>query len=197
MAFGIRSKEEKERQCKSAVQKTLREMDKRIQTLKNQGTQYEKLAALAIKEELPEQITLTKKVLKLIENEAIRTKEMRMQVSTFAEIREMMKGAENFTSAMSVISKGISKSSTINTSEVLKGIQIAMETIAKQTEEMAEMLKLSQDSIGSFSDNFGGNVTDVEVEKRIYGDMSDGVAINADNSDVEAQMERIRQKLKD
>ena len=60
----FKSKAEKERERRMAVNKAMNELEKRIKKLENQEQVYINAARTAMREALPEQIELAKKALK-------------------------------------------------------------------------------------------------------------------------------------
>ena len=187
----FKSKAEKEQERRMLVKKSMRELEKRINKLKEQEATYIKAAQVAMREELPEQIKLAKEALKMTISERKRTYKMLLNAQIISQMKDMTAMTNEFLQAIHVISKDIAGSTTADMSKLTGELKQAMEKVSEQTENLGEMLEESQDTVGDFS---AGNslVSDDEIDKLVYGN-SQGASSSA--SDIDAELEMLKRQL--
>lgn len=187
----FKSKAEKEQERRMLVKKSMRELEKRINKLKEQEATYIKAAQVAMREELPEQIKLAKEALKMTISERKRTYKMLLNAQIISQMKDMTAMTNEFLQAIHVISKDIAGSTTADMNKLTGELKMAMEKVSEQTENLGEMLEESQDTVGDFS---AGNslVSDDEIDKLVYGN-SQGATSSA--SDIDAELEMLKRQL--
>lgn len=164
----FKSKAEKEQERKMQVRKSMKELEKRINKLKEQETKYVQMAQVAMREELPDQIKLAKEALKLTISERKRTYKMLLNAQIMSQMKDMSAMTNEFLQAMQVISKDIAGSTTADMGKISRDIQLAMDRVSEQTETFSDMLEDSQDNMTDFSES-SSLVSDDDVDKLIYG----------------------------
>ena len=85
----FKSKAEKEQERRMLVKKSMRELEKRINKLKEQEATYVRAAQVAMREELPEQIKLAKEALKMTISERKRTYKMLLNAQIISQMKDM------------------------------------------------------------------------------------------------------------
>ena len=187
----FKSKAEKEQERRMLVKKSMRELEKRINKLKEQEATYVRAAQVAMREELPEQIKLAKEALKMTISERKRTYKMLLNAQIISQMKDMTAMTNEFLQAIHVISKDIAGSTTADMNKLTGELKVAMEKVSEQTENLGEMLEESQDTVGDFS---AGNalVGDDEIDKLVYGN-SQGAT--SSTSDIDAELEMLKKQL--
>lgn len=187
----FKSKAEKEQERRMLVKKSMRELERRINKLKEQEATYIRAAQVAMREELPEQIKLAKEALKMTISERKRTYKMLLNAQIISQMKDMTAMTNEFLQAIHVISKDIAGSTTADMSKLTGELKLAMEKVSEQTENLGEMLEESQDTVGDFS---AGNalVGDDEIDKLVYGNSQGSTA---STSDIDAELEMLKKQL--
>ena len=187
----FKSKAEKEQERRMLVKKSMRELEKRINKLKEQEATYVRAAQVAMREELPEQIKLAKEALKMTISERKRTYKMLLNAQIISQMKDMTAMTNEFLQAIHVISKDIAGSTTADMNKLTGELKIAMEKVSEQTENLGEMLEESQDTVGDFSAG-SSLVSDDEIDKLVYGN-SQGAT--SSTSDIDAELEMLKKQL--
>ena len=173
------------------VKKSMRELEKRINKLKEQEATYVRAAQVAMREELPEQIKLAKEALKMTISERKRTYKMLLNAQIISQMKDMTAMTNEFLQAIHVISKDIAGSTTADMNKLTGELKVAMEKVSEQTENLGEMLEESQDTVGDFT--VGSSlVSDDEIDKLVYGN-SQGAT--SSTSDIDAELEMLKKQL--
>jgi hypothetical protein len=187
----FKSKAEKEQERRMLVKKSMRELEKRINKLKEQEATYVRAAQVAMREELPEQIKLAKEALKMTISERKRTYKMLLNAQIISQMKDMTAMTNEFLQAIHVISKDIAGSTTADMNKLTGELKVAMEKVSEQTENLGEMLEESQDTVGDFT--VGSSlVSDDEIDKLVYGN-SQGAT--SSTSDIDAELEMLKKQL--
>ncbi len=167
----FKSKQEKEFEKKQQVKQALRELDKRIVTLRKKEEIYIGIAKKAIEENLPDQVELAKKALKMTISERKHTQKMLLNAQIISQMRDMGQMTNEFLNAMHIISKDIAQTTVTDMSSVTDELRMAMDKVSTQTEELTDMLEDAESDITDYTQN--ADVADAEIEKRIYGSGSE------------------------
>lgn len=186
----FKSKEEKMRERKMLVRKSMKELNKRIKNLEAQEEKYIKAAQIAIKEELPDQVRLAKQALKLTIAERKRTYKMLLNAEIISQMKDTASMTKDFLQAVHVISKDIAGSASADMSKISGELKLAMEKVSAQSEELEDMLEDTNDDFDDISVE-SSLVSDDEIDRRIYG----GVAKESEVSDIDAELEKLKSQL--
>lgn len=192
--FGIKSKAEKEQERKMLVRKSMRELENRINKLKEQEAKYVKAAQIAIREELPEQIALAKHCLQITIAERKRTYKMLLNAQILSQMKDTTAMTKQFLDAVHVISKDIAATAGVDMSKLSEELRVAMDKVSDQTAQLEDMMSESQDSFSEFSSEKPA-VTDDKLDQMIYGNASAGESSGASDSFVNSEMEELRKML--
>lgn len=166
----FKSKQEKEMEQKQKVKQSMRELQRRIEKLKQQEDSYKQAAQYAIKEELPAQLELAKKALKLTISERKRTQQMLLNAQIISQLRDMTKMTSQFLEAVRTISTDIAKTTGTDMSAVTNDLRLAMEKVSAQTDTLGDMMQDAEMEIGEQAN--GADVSNAEIDKLIYGNMA-------------------------
>lgn len=186
----FKSKEEKMRERKMLVRKSMKELNKRIKNLEDQEEKYIKAAQIAIKEELPDQVRLAKQALKLTIAERKRTYKMLLNAEIISQMKDTAAMTKDFLQAVHVISKDIAGSASADMSKISGELKLAMDKVSEQSEELENMLEDTNDDFDDISVE-SSLVSDDEIDKRIYG----GAAKESKDSDIDAELEKLKSQL--
>ena len=189
----FKSKAEKEQERRMLVKKSMRELEKRIQKLKEQETKYVQAAQIAIREQLPDQEKLAKEALKMTISERKRTYKMLLNAQIISQMKDMSAMTGEFLNAIHVISKDIAGSTSTDMSKLTTELKMAMEKVADQTENLSELMEESQEDVSEFSVQ-SSLVSDDEIEKRIYGGAESANA-NVSDASIDAELEAMKKLL--
>lgn len=186
----FKSKAEKERERRMAVNKAMNELEKRIKKLENQEQVYINAARTAMREALPEQIELAKKALKLTIGEKKRTFAMLVNLKIVSQMKEMSSMTTDFVNALGDIGKSIAVNTAQDMSKFVGEIQEAMEKVTAQTEEVIDVLEYNQSEVGAFADKLS-SVDDTDIDNRIYGQTQS----NLSDDDIEKKLASLREEI--
>lgn len=186
----FKSKAEKERERRMAVNKAMNQLERRIKKLEDQEQVYINAAKVAMREALPEQIELAKKALKLTIGEKKRTFAMLVNLRIVSQMKEMSAMTTDFVHALGDIGKSIAANTTEDMSKFVNEIQEAMEKVTAQTEEVIEVLESNQNEVGIFADKIS-NVDDTEIDNKIYGKSQSGMS----NDEIEKKLASLREEI--
>ncbi len=186
----FKSKAEKERERRMAVNKAMNQLERRIKKLEDQEQVYINAAKVAMREALPEQIELAKKALKLTIGEKKRTFAMLVNLRIVSQMKEMSAMTTDFVHALGDIGKSIAANTTEDMSKFVNEIQEAMEKVTAQTEEVIEVLESNQNEVGVFADKIS-NVDDTEIDNKIYGKSQSGMS----NDEIEKKLASLREEI--
>lgn len=186
----FKSKAEKERERRMAVNKAMNQLERRIKKLEDQEQVYINAAKVAMREALPEQIELAKKALKLTIGEKKRTFAMLVNLRIVSQMKEMSAMKTDFVHALGDIGKSIAANTTEDMSKFVNEIQEAMEKVTAQTEEVIEVLESNQNEVGVFADKIS-NVDDTEIDNKIYGKSQSGMS----NDEIEKKLASLREEI--
>ena len=188
----FKSKAEKEQERKMLVKKSMRELEKRIQKLKEQEVRYVQAAKIAIREQLPDQEKLAKEALKMTMSERKRTYKMLLNAQIISQMKDMSAMTGEFLNAIHVISKDIAGSTSTDMSKLTVELKSAIAKVADQTEQLGEIMEESQDDVSEFSVNTS-LVSDDEIEKMVYG--SDTATTNSDDTLIDSELEALKKLI--
>lgn len=188
----FKSKAEKEQERRMQVKRSMRELEKRIRKLEEQESKYVQLAKQGMDVGLPEQVKLAKEALRMTISERKRTYKMYLNAQIISQMKDMTAMTNEFLSAIHVISKDITGSTTADMSKLSNELRMAMERVSEQTENLGEMLEDSQDDVMDFS---VGNslVSDDELDSMIYGTAS--ATTSTSSMSIDAELEALKQQL--
>ena len=186
----FKSKAEKERERRMAVNKAMNELEKRIKKLENQEQVYINAARTTMREALPEQIELAKKALKLTIGEKKRTFAMLVNLKIVSQMKEMSSMTTDFVNALGDIGKSIAVNTAQDMSKFVGEIQEAMEKVTAQTEEVIDVLEFNQSEVGAFADKLS-SVDDTDIDNRIYGQTQS----NLSDDDIEKKLASLREEI--
>lgn len=188
----IKSKAQKEQERRMQVKRSMRELEKRINKLKEQEGVYIKAAQVAMREELPDQIKLAKEALKMTISERKRTYKMLLNAQIISQMKDMSAMTNEFLQAVHVISKDIAGTTNADITKLSSELKHAMAKVSEQTENLGEMLEEAQDDVGDFSTE-NALVSDDEIDKLIYG----GAAAPSGDSAIDSELEQLKRQLND
>lgn len=186
----FKSKEEKAQEKRMIVKKSMKELERRIQKLSAQEQKYIESAKVAMREELPEQLSLAKQALKLTIAERKRTYKMLLNAEIISQMKDMTSMTGEFLGAVQVLSREIAQNTGINMTKIQNELNLAMGKMAAQTDNLEQMLEDSQDNIQDYS-NDNDIVTDTEIDKLIYGGTS-----TVSTQDINSELEELKNRLK-
>lgn len=186
----FKSKAEKEQERRMAVRRSMKELEKRIVTLKKLEAEHIRSAQEAMREELPDQIKLAKEALKLTISERKRTYKMLLNARIISQMRDMSNMTSEFLNAISIISKDIANTTNADMSKLSGELRNAMDKMTQQTEDLGEMLEDSQDYMGDFSEG-SSLVSDDEIDKLIYGRGGEG----ATDAELDDELAALKKQL--
>jgi len=189
----FKSKAEKEQERRMLVKKSMRELEKRIQKLKEQEAKYVQAAQIAIREQLPDQEKLAKEALKMTMSERKRTYKMLLNAQIISQMKDMSAMTGEFLNAIHVISKDIAGSTSTDMSKLTVELKSAMAKVADQTEQLGEIMEESQDDVSEFSVNTS-LVSDDEIEKMVYGSAGATTA-NAEDASIDSELEALKKLI--
>ena len=164
----FKTKQEKEQERKMLVKQSMKELEKRIRKLKEQEAVYIKAAIVAQEENLPQQIQLAKDALKMTISERKRTMQMLLNAQIISQMRDMSAMTGEFLKAVHNISKSIAVTSNQDVAKISSDLKKAMGMVEAQTENLADMLDDSQDSLTDYSEGMS-SISDAEIDQLIYG----------------------------
>lgn len=188
----FKTKQEKEQERKMLVKQSMKELEKRIRKLKEQETVYIKAAIVAQEENLPQQIQLAKDALKMTISERKRTMQMLLNAQIISQMRDMSAMTGEFLKAVHNISKSIAVTSNQDVAKISSDLKKAMGMVEAQTENLADMLDDSQDSLTDYSEGMS-SISDAEIDQMIYG-ASGSHANNLDLS-IDQELRALQQEL--
>lgn len=191
----FKTKAEKEQERKMLVKKSMRELEKRINKLKEQEGKYVQAAQIAIREQLPDQEKLAKEALKMTISERKRTYKMLLNAQIISQMKDMSAMTGEFLNAIHVISKDIAGSTSADMSKLSGELKAAMDKVATQTENLGEMLEDSQEDMTDFSVS-SSLVADSEIDSMIYGNGQSMGMGAGDSLSIDDELEALKNQLK-
>ena len=166
----FKSKEEKERERKMEVRRAIAKMEKRIADLERDEAYYIEQAKICIKQDLPEQLTLTKNALRDTITNKKRTYMMLLNTRVLNQMKESAASTRGFLETVQTISKSIAVNiSGVDMRKIQTGLSNAMEQVNSRTEELEELLAESQDTYNTQAVK-NSTTTDEDLEAMIYGE---------------------------
>ena len=194
----FKSKAEKEQERRMLVKQSMKELEKRVRKLKEQEAVYVRAAKTAQEENLPKQIQLAKDALKMTISERKRTMEMLLNAQIISQMRDMSAMTGEFLKAVHNISKSIAGTTSQDVNKISAELKVAMSKVENQTENLADMLEDSQDSVSDFSTD-NSLVGDDEIKSLIYGNgsssSSSSSASSTDNSALDDELEALKKLI--
>lgn len=188
----FKSKEEKERERRLLVRKSMKELDNRIKKLKLQEEKYIRAAQVAIKEELPDQVKLAKQALKMTIAERKRTYKMLLNAEIISQMKDTTAMTKDFLQAVHIISKDIAGSTSADMNKLSGELRAAMDKVSAQTEDLESMLEDTQEDFDDINTE-SSMVTDDEIDKLIYG--ASGANSTADGL-IDTELDQLKKLLK-
>lgn len=187
----FKSKEEKERERRMLVRRSMKELETRIKKLKLQEEKYIKAAQVAIKEELPDQVKLAKQALRMTIAERKRTYKMLLNAEIISQMKDTTAMTKDFLQAVHVISKDIAGSASADMSKLSNELRAAMDKVSAQTEDLEEMLENSSEDFDDMNTE-SSMITDDEIDRMIYGAGTEATA----DSLIDSELEQLKNQLK-
>lgn len=186
-----KSIEEKEIERKLEERKALSKIERRIVELEESGKRQINNIKEADRDGLIEQAKLARATYKMTLGERGRTIGMYIEMQSFINLRAMAVSTENFVKTMSALSKEIAANSPTKVNKVIREIQKAMYKVTEQTEAVMAVLDENQSNFSFLSDSIAVNITDEEIERRVYGTSNNEL----NDAALDEKLARLRQEI--
>lgn len=163
----FKSKAEKEQERKMAVKQAVRDLEKRIEKLKEAEAKYIKMAEIAINEDLPQMLENVKSNIQITRSERKRTYSMLIQTQMLAQMKEMTDSTGEFFNTVRNISKAVAGTSVADMRKITADLQKAMDNIEQTNEVLTNVIEETNDAVGDLATNTALESSD-KVDDAIY-----------------------------
>jgi len=163
----FKSKAEKEQERKMAVKQAVRDLEKRIEKLKEAEAKYIKMAEIAINEDLPQMLENVKSNIQITRSERKRTYSMLIQTQMLAQMKEMTDSTGEFFNTVRNISKAVAGTSVADMRKITADLQKAMDNIEQTNEVLTSVIEETNDAVGGLATNTALESSD-KVDDAIY-----------------------------
>jgi len=163
----FKSKAEKEQERKMAVKQAVRDLEKRIEKLKEAEAKYIKMAEIAINEDLPQMLENVKSNIQITRSERKRTYSMLIQTQMLAQMKEMTDSTGEFFNTVRNISKAVAGTSVADMRKITADLQKAMDNIEQTNEVLTSVIEETNDAVGDLATNTALESSD-KVDDAIY-----------------------------
>lgn len=163
----FKSKVEKEQERKMAVKQAVRDLEKRIEKLKEAEAKYIKMAEIAINEDLPQMLENVKSNIQITRSERKRTYSMLIQTQMLAQMKEMTDSTGEFFNTVRNISKAVAGTSVADMRKITADLRQAMDNIEQTNEVLTNVIEETNDAVGDLATNTALESSD-KVDDAIY-----------------------------
>lgn len=163
----FKSKAEKEQERKMAVKQAVRDLEKRIEKLKEAEAKYIKMAEIAINEDLPQMLENVKSNIQITRSERKRTYSMLIQTQMLAQMKEMTDSTGEFFNTVRNISKAVAGTSVADMRKITADLRQAMDNIEQTNEVLTNVIEETNDAVGDLATNTALESSD-KVDDAIY-----------------------------
>lgn len=176
----IKSKAEKDLEKRQLVRKTIRNIEKYISDLQVQKTKAIASAQEARQQGSKQMYSLAVSALKTAMAQEKKAKEMLLNFELASQMRDLSAMTAGFLDGMSVLSKEMKQiTGDMNFAKVQKQFSEAMRGVEETTDNIDDMLSMTDTSFGSIS-SANGNIPDSEIESLIGGLDNSSTSIDAE-----------------
>ena len=194
----FKSKMEKEQERKMAVKQAVRDLEKRIEKLKEAEAKYIKMAEIAINEDLPQMLENVKSNIQITRSERKRTYSMLIQTQMLAQMKEMTDSTGEFFNTVRNISKAVAGTSTADMRKITADLREAMDKIEQTNEVLSNVIEETNDAVGDLATNTALESSD-KIDDAIYAKLGianlDKNAAQSESVDVNSELADLRKML--
>lgn len=194
----FKSKMEKEQERKMAVKQAVRDLEKRIEKLKEAEAKYLKMAEIAINEDLPQMLENVKSNIQITRSERKRTYSMLIQTQMLAQMKEMTDSTGEFFNTVRNISKAVAGTNTADMRKITADLRKAMDNIEQTNEVLSNVIEETNDAVGDLATNTALESSD-KIDDAIYSKLGiknlDQNASQSANMDFDSELSDLQKML--
>jgi hypothetical protein len=190
----FKTKAEKDFERKQKIKQQIRDFERRIIKLEEQIKKHIESAREAVRENLPEQVALTKAALTRTIQERKMTIRMKINFDVFNQLKDQAEANKMFLKSIKLLSEQMEAATSVDAQKVFAKFDMEVEKANDMIEEIQDQLDTQEDKYKK-QDLTDIKVTDSEIDNLIFGNAS-SVSTKVEEKDpLEAKLEELKQKI--
>jgi hypothetical protein len=190
----FKSKAEKEFEQKQKLRQQTRDFERRISKLEDQVKKHIESAREAIRENLPEQVALTKTALTRTIQERKMTIRMKINFEVFNQLKDQAEANKQFLKSIKLLGEQMEAATSVDAQKIFAKFDMEVEKANDMIEEIQEQLDTQEDKYKK-QDMTDIKVTDSEIDNLIFGTVSKPTTKVEELDPLEAKLEALKQKI--
>ena len=190
----FKSKAEKEFEQKQKLRQQTRDFERRISKLEDQVKKHIESAREAIRENLPEQVALTKTALTRTIQERKMTIRMKINFEVFNQLKDQAEANKQFLKSIKLLGEQMEAATSVDAQKIFSKFDMEVEKANDMIEEIQEQLDTQEDKYKK-QDMTDIKVTDSEIDNLIFGTVSKPTTKVEELDPLEAKLEALKQKI--
>ena len=191
----FKSKAEKDFENKQKIRQQISDFEKRILKLEEQLQKHAESARIAIKENLPEQINLTKSALIKTIQERKMTISMKINFEVFSQLKDQAEANKQFLKSIKLLGEQMEAATSIDAQKIFDKFDMEVDKANDMINEIQSQMK-SQETKYNKQETTDIKVTESEIENLIYGTGTNAQTVTTNEADpLEKKLEELKAKI--
>jgi len=190
----FKSKAEKDFERKQKIKQQIRDFERRIIKLEDQIKKHIESAREAVRENLPEQVALTKAALTRTIQERKMTIRMKINFDVFNQLKDQAEANKMFLKSIKLLSEQMEAATSVDAQKVFAKFDMEVEKANDMIEEIQDQLDTQEDKYKK-QDLTDIKVTDSEIDNLIFGNAPTAATKVEEKDPLEAKLEELKQKI--
>lgn len=190
----FKSKAEKDFERKQKIKQQIRDFERRIVKLEEQIKKHIESAREAVRENLPEQVALTKAALTRTIQERKMTIRMKINFDVFNQLKDQAEANKMFLKSIKLLSEQMEAATSVDAQKVFAKFDMEVEKANDMIEEIQDQLDTQEDKYKK-QDLTDIKVTDSEIDNLIFGNAPVSSSKVEEKDPLEAKLEELKQKI--
>jgi hypothetical protein len=190
----FKSKAEKDFERKQKIKQQIRDFERRIVKLEEQIKKHIESAREAVRENLPEQVALTKAALTRTIQERKMTIRMKINFDVFNQLKDQAEANKMFLKSIKLLSEQMEAATSVDAQKVFAKFDMEVEKANDMIEEIQDQLDTQEDKYKK-QDLTDIKVTDSEIDNLIFGNTPTSSNKVEEKDPLEAKLEELKQKI--
>ena len=190
----FKSKAEKDFERKQKIKQQIRDFERRIIKLEEQIKKHIESAREAVRENLPEQVALTKAALTRTIQERKMTIRMKINFDVFNQLKDQAEANKMFLKSIKLLSEQMEAATSVDAQKVFAKFYMEVEKANDMIEEIQDQLDTQEDKYKK-QDLTDIKVTDSEIDNLIFGNAPTTSTKVEEKDPLEAKLEELKQKI--
>jgi len=190
----FKSKAEKEFEKRQKIKQQIRDFDRRISKLEEQIKKHIESARQAVRENLPDQVLLTKSALTKTIQERKMTIRMKINFEVFSQLADQAEANKQFVKSLKLLGEQMEAATSIDAKKVFAKFDMEVEKANDMIEDIQDQLNSQEDKYKK-QEMSDIKVTDSEIDNLIFGTAPKTTTEVEAIDPLEAKLEALKQKI--